>query len=143
MTVGFSWDEKAAYTYGATMGDEFWRKGSNVQLGPGMNVARVPLNGRNFEYISGGDPYLGRSLVKPLIKGIQDQHVIANAKHFVNNNQETDRSDVSENVDERTRYEIYYPPFEGAVDANVGSFMCSYNKINQICYFIDSHVFIL
>jgi beta-glucosidase len=57
---------------------------------------------------------------------------MANAKHFVNNNQETDRTLIDENVDERTRFEMYYPPFEGAIEAGVGSFMCSYNKVNGI-----------
>ena len=57
---------------------------------------------------------------------------MANAKHFVNNNQETDRTSIDEHVDERTRFEMYYPPFEGAIEAGVGSFMCSYNLINGI-----------
>jgi beta-glucosidase len=114
------------------MGREFYGKGANVQLGPGLNIARVPLNGRNFEYMSGGDSFLGYTLVQPVVKGIQSQGVIANAKHWVENNQETDRDTVSENVDERTRHELYYRPFAGAVEAGVGSFMCSYNKINQL-----------
>ena len=114
------------------MGDEFYRKGSNVQLGPGVNLARVPRNGRNFEYLSGEDSYLGYQLVQPLVRGIQSQGVIANAKHWVENNQEINRDTVSENVDERTRHELYYQPFYGAVEANVGSFMCSYNKVNNV-----------
>eukprot|EP00966_Prymnesium_polylepis_P136489 3153886-Prymnesium_polylepis.1 len=68
-------------------------------------------------------------MVQPAVAGIQSQGVIANAKHWVNNNQETDRQSVSEVVDERTQFEMYYPPFEGAIKAGVGSFMCSYNKI--------------
>ena len=113
------------------MGAEFHGKGANVQLGPGMCVARVPRNGRNFEYLSGEDPVLGVNMVPPVVKGIQSKGVIANAKHYVNNNQETNRGDVSENVDERTQFEIYYPPFEAASDAGVGSIMCSYNKIRN------------
>ena len=102
-------------------GREFYNKGSNVQLGPGMCVARVPRNGRNFEYISGEDPFLGYQMVQPVIKGIQGEGVVANAKHWVsrarsapardggawcelrklavaqvNNNQETWRGDVDE-----------------------------------------------
>lgn len=130
MTVGATFDRDLMYKFGAAMGQEFFNKGANIQLGPGVNVARVPLNGRNFEYISGEDPYLGYAMVQPLVKGIQSQNVIANAKHWVENNQEVDRSTVDATVDERTRYEIYYPPFVGAVEAEVGSFMCSYNKIN-------------
>ena len=72
------------------MGEEFYGKGANVQLGPGVCVARVPTNGRNFEYLSGEDPYLGYQLVQPVVRGIQSKGVIANAKHYVNNNQETD-----------------------------------------------------
>lgn len=110
------------------MGDEFYRKGANIQLGPGMCIARNPRNGRNFEYAAGEDPFLGYTMVGPIVAGIQSQGVIANAKHFVNNNQETNRSSFTANVDERTQFEMYYPPFEGAVDAGVGSIMCSYNK---------------
>jgi len=130
LTIAASWDEEAAFEWGQGMGKEFYDKGSNLQLGPGLNVARVPLNGRNFEYLSGEDPYLGYRLVQPVVKGIQSQKVVANAKHFIQNNQETNRVGVSEEVDERTRFEVYYPPFEGAVEAGVGSMMCSYNKIN-------------
>jgi beta-glucosidase len=130
------------------MGKEFYAKGANVQLGPGMCIARVPKNGRNFEYMSGEDPYLGYTLVKGAIDGIQSQGVIANAKHFVLNSewspsssaqivphcchsftirtdQETNRDSIDVQIDERTLYEIYMPPFKGAIDANVGSFMCS------------------
>ena len=106
--------------------------GANVQLGPGLCLARVPRNGRNFEYLSGEDPYLGYTLVQPVIHGIQSQKVVANAKHYAMNNQETNRGSVSEEVDERTRFEMYYPAFAGAIEANVGSIMCSYNKINGI-----------
>lgn len=132
MTIAASFDTDAVYEYGAAMGREFWNKGANTQLGPGMNTARVDLNGRNFEYAAGEDPYLGYKLVQPLIKGIQDQNVIANAKHWVLNSQETFRTQISENANERTRFEIYYPPFEGAIEADVGSVMCSYNRIDAI-----------
>ncbi len=70
--------------------------------------------------------------MKPVVTGIQSQGVIANAKHWVENNQETDRSTVSAEVGERTRHELYYLPFWGAVEAGVGSFMCSYNKVNSV-----------
>ena len=75
------------------------------------------------------DPHLGMMMVQPAVEGIQSQGVIANAKHFVLNSQETNRTSVSAQVDERTRFEIYYPPFEGAIKAGVGSMMCSYNRI--------------
>ena len=73
---------------------------------------------------------LGYILSQPAIKGIQSEGVIANAKHYIMNDQETNRGSVSEDVDERTRYQMYLPPFAGALDADVGSIMCSYNKIN-------------
>ena len=132
LTIAASWDVDAVYRWGEGMGKEFYAKGSNVQLGPGLCLARVPRNGRNFEYISGEDPFLGYTLVQPAIKGIQDQNVVANAKHYIMNNQETNRVGVSENVDETTRYTMYYPPFAGAIKADVGSIMCSYNKINGV-----------
>lgn len=131
MTIGATWDLNAATEWGIGMGKEFYNKGSNIQLGPGVNVARVPRNGRNFEYISGEDPYLGYWMARNAVQGIQSQKVIANAKHWVQNNQETNRQNVIEEVDERTRFEIYYPPFRGAIDGGVGSFMCSYNKIGN------------
>ena len=169
VTVAATWSTELAQQWGEGMGDEFYRKGANVQLGPGLCVARVPRNGRNFEYVSGEDPFLGYHLGGAVVRGIQSQGVVANAKHcemrgirshtFVShtryaapqpcvhrlsraesnlppmagvvNNQETDRHFISENVDERTMFEIYYPPFEGAIVAGLGSVMCSYNLIGQ------------
>mmetsp|Transcript_57050 Transcript_57050/g.177032 ORF Transcript_57050/g.177032 Transcript_57050/m.177032 type:complete len:591 (-) Transcript_57050:39-1811(-) len=112
------------------MGAEFRGTGANVQLGPGLNLARVPRNGRNFEYLAGEDPYLGYVLAKREVQGIQAHKVIACGKHWVGNSQEANRMDVSEDVDERTLFEMYYPPFEGAVQGGVGSIMCSYNRLN-------------
>eukprot|EP00043_Microstomoeca_roanoka_P013291 m.130236 g.130236 ORF g.130236 m.130236 type:complete len:782 (+) comp15716_c2_seq1:3-2348(+) len=132
LTMAATWDVNAMRNWGSAMGQEFYNKGANIQLGPGLCLARVPVNGRNFEYLSGEDPFLGYTLVQPAIDGIQSQGVIANAKHYVQNNQETNRGAVSENVDERTQFELYYPPFQGAIEAGVGSFMCSYNKINNV-----------
>jgi len=135
LTVSTAWDMNLSLAWGTAMGLEFYQKGANVQLGPGACVARVPRNGRNFEYVSGEDPFFGYHATAAVVTGIQSQGVIANVKHFVNNNQETNRGSVSENVDERTQFEIYYPPFEGASNAGLGSIMCSYNKI---CYDCDA-----
>jgi len=132
MAMAATWDDGALYDWGVAMGKEFRMKGGNVQLGPGFNLVRAPLNGRNFEYTVGEDPYLGYRLAKPVVAGIQNQNVIACAKHWVVNSQEDHRMDGSEDVDERTLFEVYYPPFEGAVEAGVGSVMCSYQKINGI-----------
>ena len=112
LTIAASWDVDAVYEWGAGMGKEFYDKGANVQLGPAVCLARLPRNGRNFEYMSGEDPVLGRTLVQPAVRGIQSQKVVANAKHFVLNNQETDRTTDSAETDEKTRFELYYPPFE-------------------------------
>ena len=106
LAVAASWDESAVEAWGAAMGFEFRAKGANVQLGPGVCLARVPTNGRNFEYLSGEDPFLGYILAGAAVRGIQSQGVIANAKHWVNNNQETNRTTVNEIVDERTRFEV-------------------------------------
>jgi hypothetical protein len=103
ITIAASWDATVANSWGKAMGDEFYRKGANVQLGPGLCLARVPRNGRNFEYVSGEDPLLGMRLGGAVVQGIQSMGVVANAKHWVNNNQETDRHYTSENVDERVQ----------------------------------------
>lgn len=132
LAAGATWDPNLVQRLGEMMGEEFFNKGSNVMLGPGVNVARVPLNGRNFEYMSGGDPFLGYKMVQPFVKGVQSKHVVATVKHYVLNNQEIDRSLASMNSDERSMFELYYPPFLGAVEAGVGSFMCSYNKIHEV-----------
>lgn len=129
LTMAASWDYDALRDWGDGMGKEFYAKGANVQLGPGLCVARVPRNGRNFEYMSGEDPFLGYYLVQPVIAGIQQNKVVANAKHWILNNEEHNRQAISDDADERTRFEMYYPPFMGAIQAGVGSVMCSYNKI--------------
>lgn len=76
LAIATTWDPTAAADWGASMGKEFYQKGSNVQLGPGLCVARVPRNGRNFEYLSGEDPFLGYKMVGPLIQAIQSQGVM-------------------------------------------------------------------
>lgn len=122
----------SVHEWGVALGTEFYNKGANVQLGPGVCISRVPHNGRTFEYVSGEDPFLGRKMSAAAVSGIQSKGVIANLKHYVNNNQETQRGSISDNVDERTQFEIYYPPFEGGIDVGLGSIMCSYNKIGSV-----------
>ena len=125
-----NWDPDLAHDFGRALGAEAWHKGVNVQLGPGMNIARVPMNGRNFEYF-GEDPYLAGQGAAAAIRGIQEEHVIATAKHYALNNQETDRNTVSVDVDDRTLHEIYLPAFEASVkQGDVGAVMCSYNKVH-------------
>lgn len=126
-----SWDPVLQQRFGAALGWEAWHKGINVQLAPGINIARVPMNGRNFEY-SGEDPFLAGRGAAATIQGIQSQHVIATVKHLAGNNQETNRMTVSSDVDERTLHEIYLPGFEHAVrSGQPGSVMCSYNRLNS------------
>jgi beta-glucosidase len=127
--IAASWDEVLMRQYGTYIGEEERGKGGQVLLGPTMNMARAYQNGRNFESY-GEDPYLASVMAAAHVQGIQSQGVIATAKHFVCNDEETDRWLVSADADERTRQEIYYPPFRAAVDAGVGAIMASYNRVN-------------
>ncbi|MBV9801828.1 MAG: glycoside hydrolase family 3 C-terminal domain-containing protein [Solirubrobacterales bacterium] len=131
IALAASWDPSLARSYGATLGREAFAKGVNVLLGPGVDIARNPLNGRNFEY-AGEDPYLAGQAAAAMIEGIQSQHVIATVKHYALNDQETDRTTDSSDASERTMQEIDLPAFEAAVNAGVGSVMCSYNRINGV-----------
>ena len=132
ITQAASWDVDMQRTMGAALGFEAWHKGVNVQLAPGVDIARTPLNGRNFEY-TGEDPYLAAQTGAAEIEGIQSQHVLATVKHYALNDQETNRMTDSSNVDERTMQEIHLPAFEAAVkEAHVGSVMCSYNRVNGV-----------
>ncbi|WP_435741602.1 glycoside hydrolase family 3 C-terminal domain-containing protein [Nocardioides sp. SYSU DS0663] len=125
-----TWDPALQRRLGRAIGAEAHRKGINVMLAPGMNIARTPVLGRNFEYF-GEDPYLASRTAVSVINGIQDNPVLADAKHYAVNNQETDRMTVDARVDERTMRDIYLPAFEASVkEANVGSVMCAYNRVN-------------
>ena len=127
-----SWDIAAQTAMGAGLGAEARAKGINVMLAPGINIARTPLNGRNFEY-AGEDPFLSGQVGAAIVNGIQSQNIIATVKHFAVNSQEANRMTVSSNVDERTLQEIYLPAFENTVErAKPGAVMCSYNKINDV-----------
>jgi beta-glucosidase len=106
--------------------------GKNVLLAPAVNIVRSPLNGRNFEYFS-EDPELAARMAVAYVRGVQGQGVLATVKHYAVNNQETDRKNVSAEVDARALHEIYLPAFEAAVkQAQVGSVMCAYNQVNGI-----------
>jgi len=129
-----SWNKDMALVYGKAIGEEARYRNKNVLLGPGVNIYRSPLNGRNFEYM-GEDPYLASKMVVPYIQGVQQNGVAACVKHFALNNQETDRMEVNVNVDDRTLYEIYLPAFKAAVqEGKAWAIMGSYNKYkNQHC----------
>ncbi len=130
--VANSWDEDLCREIGEALGEEAWDLGVNVLLGPGLNIKRSPLCGRNFEYFS-EDPYLSGKLAAAYIKGIQSQGVYACPKHFAVNNQELRRMAMNSVVDERTLREIYLEGFEIAVkEGGAKAIMTSYNEVNGV-----------
>jgi beta-glucosidase len=132
IALAASWDIDLAHRFGVSMGKDARARGVNIILGPGMNIYRAPMCGRNFEYF-GEDPFLASRIAVGVIKGIQSQQVLATAKHFAANNQEYERNRLSSDVDERTLREIYLPAFEAAVrEAKVGAVMNSYNLVNGV-----------
>ncbi len=103
-----TWNKDLAYQFGQVLGREARARGKDIILGPGINIHRTPLCGRNFEYMS-EDPYLISKMVVPYIKGVQEQDVAACVKHYIANNQEYERFKVNSEIDERTLREIYLP----------------------------------
>lgn len=138
-TIAASWDPAVARAYGEALGAEAAGKGFDWLFAPTVNIVRTPLWGREAETL-GEDPFLTASLAAPEIRGIQSKHVISQVKHYAGNNQEVDRfgqplaSDaVSDQVSQRALNEIYLPGFRAAVQqGQVGSVMCSYNRINTV-----------
>ncbi|MHA1370797.1 MAG: glycoside hydrolase family 3 C-terminal domain-containing protein, partial [Promethearchaeota archaeon] len=127
-----TWNPSLSRMFGEALGREVRDIGYHVILGPGVNIIRTPMCGRNFEYQS-EDPYLNSQMVVPVIKGIQSQRIAACVKHYCCNNQETWRHWVNVNVTERALREIYLPAFRSAVEeADVWSVMCCYNRVNGL-----------
>ena len=123
-----TWNPELSYLFGKSIGEEARYRNKNVLLGPGVNIYRTPLNGRNFEYM-GEDPYLASIMAVPYIKGVQTNGVAACVKHFAVNNQETRRHEVNVKVSDRALHEIYLPAFKAAVmEGDVWSIMGAYNK---------------
>lgn len=123
-----TWSTDMSLLYGKVIGEEARYRNKNVLLGPGVNIYRTPLNGRNFEYM-GEDPFLTSKMVVPYIHGVQANGVAACVKHFALNNQEIDRHTVNVNVDDRTLYEIYLPAFKAAVqEGQAWAIMGAYNR---------------
>lgn len=122
-----TWNPALAELYGRSLGEEALYRGKDVVLGPGVNIYRTPLNGRNFEYM-GEDPLLASRMVVPYIKGLQSNGVAACVKHYALNNNEVNRHTSNVIVDDRTLYEIYLPAFKAAVtEGGAWSIMGSYN----------------
>ena len=120
------------YEVGKAQGKEFREKGINIALGPAMNFLRSPQGGRIWESY-GDDPFLAGVAATQVIKGIQSNGVIACAKHYVGNDQETNRKNSSSNIQDQALWEIYIEPFyRSVVDAQVGSIMAAYNAVNDI-----------
>ena len=127
-----TWDKALIEQMGISLGKDSRARGVHILLGPGANIYRSPLCGRNFEYF-GEDPYLAGEIATAYIKGVQSQGVMACIKHFAGNNQEWDRHSVSSDIDERTLNEIYFPAFEKAVkEGKVATIMTSYNLLNGV-----------
>lgn len=127
-----TWDPELVHDIGVALGEETRAESVSVLLGPGINMKRSPLCGRNFEYFS-EDPVLAGTLATELVRGIQSQGVGTSLKHFAANNQETDRLRVNAEIDERTLREIYLPAFEIVVKhAKPWTVMCSYNALNGV-----------
>ncbi|MDE7386415.1 MAG: glycoside hydrolase family 3 C-terminal domain-containing protein [Muribaculaceae bacterium] len=127
-----TWNRDLARRYGESLGDDARARGVGILLGPGVNMYRSPLCGRNFEYM-GEDPFLTSEIAAYYINGVQSRGVIATIKHFAGNNQEWNRHHASSDIDERSLNEIYFPAFRKAVQkAGVGAVMNSYNLLNGV-----------
>lgn len=131
-----TWNPEMSLLYGQSIGEEARYRNKTVLLGPGVNIYRTPLNGRNFEYM-GEDPYLSAHMVVPYIQGVQQNGVAACVKHFALNNHEVNRHTTNVIVDDRALYEIYLPAFKAAVqEGKAWAIMGSYNlyKGQHCCY---------
>jgi len=127
-----TWDRELINKMGVALGQDSRARGVHILLGPGTNMYRSPLCGRNFEYF-GEDPYLAGEVATNYITGVQSQGVMTCIKHFAGNNQEFARHSVSSDIDERTLHEIYFPAFEKAVKkGDVAAVMTSYNLLNGV-----------
>lgn len=128
--LGATWNPDIVTELGKVLAIETKARGRHVILAPCVNIARIPMGGRNFESF-GEDPFLTSRIAVNYIKGVQKENVVATVKHFAANNQEHQRDFVNTIVDERTLNEIYFPAFKSAVEeANVLAVMCAYNKLN-------------
>jgi beta-glucosidase len=131
IALAAAWDPALAKLEGQSLADDAKARGARILLGPGVNIYRAPMNGRNFEYF-GENPYLASRVAVSYIEGVQSHGVAATVKHFDANNSEFDRHNTDADIDERALHEIYLPAFEAAVkEAHVGAVMDSYNLVNR------------
>lgn len=129
MALASTFNKDLAHEMGRGVGLDCRSRGVGILLGPGVNIYRYALCGRNFEYL-GEDPYLSGEIAAAYVCGLQTEGVIATVKHFALNNQEYDRHMTASYADERTLNEIYYPAFKRVVQEGVGAVMASYNPVN-------------
>ena len=141
--IAATWNPSLANKYGVAIGEEARARKKDILLAPAFNVARTPLCGRTYEYFS-EDPFLNAQLAVAAVKGIQSQHVSACVKHFVLNNQETNRGIVNVEISERALREIYLPAFKASIEkGDAWSIMSAYNKVrgtycSENAYLLDS-----
>jgi len=134
IALAASWDVDLARAYGQVVGEEARERNKNVMLGPGLNIIRTPLGGRDYDYF-GEDPFLSGRITVGYVEGMQAEQTVACIKHFAVNNQEVQRGSISVELDERTLREIYLPAFEAAIrEGGALSIMGAYNKLRgQYC----------
>lgn len=127
-----TWNPTLSYTYGKAVGEEARARKKYIMLAPAFNIARTPLNGRTYEYLS-EDPFLNARLAVQSVKGLQSQHIAACVKHYALNNQEIERDRVSVEIEERAMQEIYLPAFKATItEANAWTIMSAYNKLRGV-----------
>lgn len=130
LALGATFDTALANRFGTALGHEVQSASADVVLAPGCNLVRTPHNGRTFEYFS-EDPHHSGQLTAATVRGIQATGAAATVKHYIANNQETDRTTMSVDIDEQTLRELYLPAFADAVDADVAAVMAAYNQVND------------
>ena len=131
ISLAATWDKEMGGRMGVSMARDCRARGCNILLAPGMNLYRAPMNGRNFEYL-GEDPVLAGEMASAFITGVQGQGVMVTAKHFLANEEEINRNNISSEVDERTLRELYLKPFQIVVRNGALGVMTSYNLLNGV-----------
>jgi beta-glucosidase len=131
IALAASWDAGLGREYGASVGSDARARGVNIMLGPAVNINRLPMNGRNFEYLA-EDPFLAGRFAVAIVKGMQGQGVVSTLKHYAANSQETERDTINEIISERALREIYLPAFRAAIEeGHAWAVMDAYNRVNN------------